>query len=256
MKLFSDILASSVWDEDDGTRIVWITLLAMADEDGFVHTTDAALARFARVTDVTLCDALRVLSSEDGNSRSDENGGKRIENVPGGFMILNYSKYRNFKTAREKREDNRQRVARHRARRNACNAPVTNVTHSEADADAEAEAEADKRTSTDTQDEITKTWNETLPAGFPRIAVFGKERKTALRARFAEPFFRDNWRAALAKIPGSPFLSGENDRGWRANIDWFLRPGNVVRLMEGGYDKSGKLTPQEFAEKLSRELDG
>jgi len=36
-------------------------------------------------------------------------------------------------------------------------------------------------------------------------------------------------------IPDSPFLLGENDRGWRADIDWFLRPDSVTRILEGKY---------------------
>jgi hypothetical protein len=28
---------------------------------------------------------------------------------------------------------------------------------------------------------------------------------------------------------------GNNDRGWKATIDWFLQPDSVVRIMEGWY---------------------
>ena len=35
-KLFSSITASTVWVEDSDTRVVWITLLAMADKKGRV----------------------------------------------------------------------------------------------------------------------------------------------------------------------------------------------------------------------------
>jgi hypothetical protein len=34
-RLFTKILDSSIWLEADTTRIVWITMLASMDEDGF-----------------------------------------------------------------------------------------------------------------------------------------------------------------------------------------------------------------------------
>lgn len=36
IKLFGSIVASTIWREDDKTRLVWITLLALSDRDGFV----------------------------------------------------------------------------------------------------------------------------------------------------------------------------------------------------------------------------
>ena len=38
-KLFQSILTSSVWSEDNETRIVWITMLALADQNGSVSAT-------------------------------------------------------------------------------------------------------------------------------------------------------------------------------------------------------------------------
>ena len=35
-KIFSTILASSIWTEDDRTRLVWITMLVMSDGNGIV----------------------------------------------------------------------------------------------------------------------------------------------------------------------------------------------------------------------------
>ena len=60
-------------------------------------------------------------------------------------------------------------------------------------------------------------------------------RKKHLRARLADAFWRENWKAAIAEIPNSQFLRGVNDRGWVADIDWFLRPDTVVKILEGKY---------------------
>lgn len=33
----------------------------------------------------------------------------------------------------------------------------------------------------------------------------------------------------------SDFLSGENDRGWKATFDWLMKPGNFIKVLEGNY---------------------
>jgi len=37
-------------------------------------------------------------------------------------------------------------------------------------------------------------------------------------------------------IPQTPFLRGENKTGWRANIDWLLKPDSVIKALEGQYE--------------------
>jgi len=76
-------------------------------------------------------------------------------------------------------------------------------------------------------------------AAFPQLAkvkTMTAHRKAALRTRWGDPFFRENWAAAMAKIPGCPFLIGQSDRGWRADFDWFLKPDTVAKILEGKYD--------------------
>ena len=49
-KLFSSITESTVWGESYATRIVWVTMLAMADAKGAVYGSVPGLARRANVT--------------------------------------------------------------------------------------------------------------------------------------------------------------------------------------------------------------
>ena len=41
----------------------------------------------------------------------------------------------------------------------------------------------------------------------------------------------------------SDFLSGENDRGWKATFDWLIRPKNFIKVVEGNYSNSN-IRPQ------------
>ena len=92
-KLFTEIVASSIWDEDDKTRLVWITMLAMKDRRHFVRGTTRYLALAARVTLEECGNALGKLLSPDAKSRTPDNEGRRIIEEPGGWIILNGDKY-------------------------------------------------------------------------------------------------------------------------------------------------------------------
>ena len=103
-KLFSSILASTIWRESMEVRIVWITLLAMAGRDGIAEGSVPGVADFARLpVDVTRA-ALQRLSEPDVDSRSQEHEGRRIQACDGGWMILNHAKYRAKLSADERRE--------------------------------------------------------------------------------------------------------------------------------------------------------
>ena len=141
-KLFNSILASTIWREDNTTRIVWITLLAMADKHGVAEGSVPGLADFARVPVEDCRMALARLSAPDPDSRSQEFEGRRIEAVDGGWRLLNHAKYREKLSADERREYNRVKKAEERARKSA-NVKVVNdesalSAHTEAEADTEA----------------------------------------------------------------------------------------------------------------------
>ena len=127
VKLFNDILQSSLWDEDNETRIVWITLLALADEDGMVHAVPSAIARMARIEPEATQRALEVFQSPDSDSRSSDFEGRRIDKVEGGFLILNYMRRRRLRSRAEQREETRLRVEKHRKRKKE-EVDVTHVT--------------------------------------------------------------------------------------------------------------------------------
>jgi len=94
--LFSSILDSSVWETSKETRIVWIALLAKKDRNGFVRGTPKRLADHAGVTLEECKEALRVLSEPDLNSHFQEHEGRRIQEVPGGWVVLSHMYYRDM----------------------------------------------------------------------------------------------------------------------------------------------------------------
>jgi hypothetical protein len=143
-KLFSKILDSSIWLEPSPTRIVWITLLAAMDEQGFCQF--ASVANLAHRAVVPLEEgeqAVACLEGADPNSSDPSNDGKRIQRVPGGWMILNARKHRDMVTRAVVQEQTRLRVKHFRERqKRKGNAPVT---------PSETESETTVRTGSDDQ---------------------------------------------------------------------------------------------------------
>lgn len=116
VKLFSDILASTIWAEPNPTRLVWITMLAMADRDGFVGASIPGLAHIARVSADECRLAIESLAAPDPDSRTKDHEGRRIAQRDGGWVVLNYEKHRDRATLEERREKDRQRQERKRQR--------------------------------------------------------------------------------------------------------------------------------------------
>jgi len=151
-KIFTKILDSSVWLEPTPTRIVWFTFLAAMDESGYVQFASAAnVAHRARVELAEAESALACLEAPDPHSSDPDNEGRRIERVPGGWMILNAAKYRDLisrsviqeqtrirvKNYRERLKsqnlNEKKRVTHKRNRRVSDSLPVTGVTSSDTD---------------------------------------------------------------------------------------------------------------------------
>lgn len=116
-KLFSTIVTSSIWSEDDKTRIVWITMLALANREGIVEAAVPGLANAARVS-VEDCEAaLRRFSEPDKYSRSKAHDGRRIETIDGGWKLLNHSSYREKLSGIDRGEYQRIKQASYRKRK-------------------------------------------------------------------------------------------------------------------------------------------
>jgi hypothetical protein len=102
-KLFSSILDSTVWQEAKETRLVWITMLAMKDGRQVVEASVPGLAKRAGVTLEECEGALARLKEPDPYSRTQEHAGRRIQDVDGGWFILNGTKYREALSAADRR---------------------------------------------------------------------------------------------------------------------------------------------------------
>lgn len=157
-KLFNSIVTSTIWTEDDKTRIVWITMLAIADKNGEVQGSIPGLARIAAVPVEDCRTAISKFLSPDPDSRTKDDEGRRIEEIDGGWALLNHQKYREMASKEESRESEAKRKARYRARvarneKNNLSHNVPDMSHdvpeswhiAQADAYTDTDAKADKK---------------------------------------------------------------------------------------------------------------
>lgn len=107
-KLFGDLITSTIWQEDNNCRVLWITMLALKDKDHVCRATVPALAKICGITNDECEKYLKKFQDPDHYSRNKANEGRRIEACDGGWAILNGEHYQD----RLSKEDRRQQVAR------------------------------------------------------------------------------------------------------------------------------------------------
>ena len=93
---------------------------------------------------------------------------------------------------------------------------------------------------------IINNWNEIFSEKLPKITKITEQRKAKINARLplwkklAEERNCDVQtllKSVFEKIKVSKFLLGDNDRGWRADFDWFVKSDQqTIRTLEGGYE--------------------
>jgi hypothetical protein len=158
-KLFSTIATSTIWSEPLATRVVWITMLAIADRSGEVQASVPGLARVSNVSLAECEAAIETLLAPDRYSRTPEHEGRRIEKIDGGWRLLNHGKYRAKLDAEDRRARKAKWIAEKRARNKQAKPPgpeddtpeqstdvdeqvdmSTESTHAASDADAPTDA--------------------------------------------------------------------------------------------------------------------
>lgn len=80
---------------------------------------------------------------------------------------------------------------------------------------------------------ITNTWNS---LGLQQLKAInpGTNRHSMLRARIKE-YSLDEILQAIESVKNSSFLKGQNKNNWMITFDWFIKPNNFVKVLEGNY---------------------
>ena len=71
-----------------------------------------------------------------------------------------------------------------------------------------------------------------------KVAVINKLREGFINARIGE-YGQQKVIEVLRLAGESDFLNGKNDKAWKADFEWIMRPQNFVKIMEGKYKNNG-----------------
>jgi hypothetical protein len=115
-KLFNSITESTIWVAPDTHRITFIAMLAMADQHGRIWGSIPGLANRARVPVEDARAAIASFLAPDPDSRTKDFEGRRIEEIDGGWRLLNHAKYREMRDADDRREYQREWDRKNRTR--------------------------------------------------------------------------------------------------------------------------------------------
>lgn len=109
-----------------------------------------------------------------------------------------------------------------------CNASVTKCN-------TDIEIDIDKEKDIDIKIDIEKyisAWNS---LGLNKLVSIKNKRYSSLKARISE-YGEDKVLEAIEIINNSNFLKGNNEKNWKITFDWFLKPNNFIKVLEGNYD--------------------
>lgn len=88
---------------------------------------------------------------------------------------------------------------------------------------------------------VIEEWNKLQEVGINPIRDIkpSSKRCQLLKGRIRE-YGIDEVLNAINNVRKSDFLRGENNRGWMITFDWFVKPNNFLKTLEGNYNKEGQ----------------
>ena len=239
--IFDDekILLIESMPDADAIIVIWFKLLCLAgksNQSGVllmndrIPYNDEMLAHIFRRPLNTVRMALKIFEQYG-----------MIEIINNTITIPNWGKHQQMDALERKREYQRNLMAKRRAEQKKlalCDANSdANVSSLEEDIEEDKEILTDSKESvcrTGDVRRITEAWNA-LGLGQISKLTGSSKRGGMLRARVNE-YGADAVLAAIEKIRNSSFLRGQNRRGWTITFDWFVRPNNFPKVLEGQYD--------------------
>lgn len=178
-------------------------MLARSDSRGRVWASIPGLANVAGVT-IEQCEkALDVFLSPDPYSRTKDHEGRRIEEIDGGWILLNHNKYRDLRDENVKRENDAERQRRHREKKKKeaesvtdCHTKSQTIAHTEAYTDTELlEAKASMSGKPDAAKRILTFLNERTGRNYRPVPSNLKP----ITARIKEGYTEDECRMVVAQ---------------------------------------------------------
>ena len=77
----------------------------------------------------------------------------------------------------------------------------------------------------------------------PNVCKLSPERRRHIKALFDRKYTVGDFEKVFRTVQSTPFLRGENERGWRAAFDCIIKPANFLKVLENNYGRAEKIKP-------------
>lgn len=258
-------MATNIWDnrkivqieslpDGDTIIVIWLKLLCLAgttNDSGMVYFTkeipytEQMLSTLFNRPLATIQFALKVFQEFE-----------MISIIDDFLQISNWKKYQNIEGMDKIREQNRIRKQNQRERQKIMieqdmsrdmSRDVTQqnkIKNKKEDIDKEKDNKLIVSKDTICQTDVRRVieeWNKLQEVGINPIRDIkpSSKRCQLLKGRIRE-YGIDEVLNAINNVRNSDFLRGENNRGWMITFDWFVKPNNFTKVLEGNYNKEGQ----------------
>lgn len=258
-------MATNIWDnrkivqieslpDGDTIIVIWLKLLCLAgttNDSGMVYFTkeipytEQMLSTLFNRPLATIQFALKVFQEFE-----------MISIIDDFLQISNWKKYQNIEGMDKIREQNRIRKQNQRERQKIMieqdmsrdmSRDITQqnkIKNKKEDIDKEKDNKLIVSKDTICQTDVRRVieeWNKLQEVGINPIRDIkpSSKRCQLLKGRIRE-YGIDEVLNAINNVRNSDFLRGENNRGWMITFDWFVKPNNFIKTLEGNYNKEGQ----------------
>lgn len=231
----------------DSIIVIWFKLLCLAGKNNNsgvfllndrIPYTDEMLATIFRKEVNTVRFALKTF-----------NDFGMIELIDNVITIPNWSKHQTLDAYEKRKERDRLYQREKRAKQKLLITSAEASTDNSSDvAPLEKEREEEKDIDIDNISKdilssnklllVIEEWNKLNLSKVVTIKA-NTNRYKLLKARIKEVGI-DKVIEAIESINNSDFLKGQNDRGWCITFDWFIKPNNFIKVLEGNYLNKGE----------------
>jgi hypothetical protein len=295
LRVFHDLWNSSLMAESVPVRWLFLTMLELADKgrSGVIDVPLFILARQAGMTEEETRAALTTLAAPDPSSRSEKEEGRRVvalrPEVERGWEIVNWEAYDALKRATDRRQQVKEAASRHRekiksgvqvSKKEPLPAASSAVINRNPDVikkhgmgggegsssllpsgspertlKSTPEVRDQDAPSAPSPSDLLRIWNENRGGMLPAKSLAG-DRIAKARARLKQEPDLTVWADAVRRAAKDPFTTGTNSRGWKAGIDWLLRPGTLAKILEGSFDGNAPYPTRAEIEEFNKPLVG
>lgn len=242
--------------EGNNIVLIWVMLLTMAgrcNANGLIFLTEnipyneKMLADELRFDESVVRLALSVLEkfgmiTRDGNLLTIP-GWEEHQNIEGMDKIREQNRIRKQKQRERQRNMIEQDMSQDMSR-DASRDVTQQSKNKKEDIDKEKDNKLIVSKDTICQTDVRRVieeWNKLQEVGINPIRDIkpSSKRCQLLKGRIRE-YGIDEVLNAINNVRKSDFLRGENNRGWMITFDWFVKPNNFLKTLEGNYNKEGQ----------------